>query len=149
MGKHSRRRKHSFLKRAFPEPNKDFKDLEERYRLFNNQYKAPKLPNFIYISVTSIVLTIIPLCNPSSIYNTVNIVMLIVGVILSVGFEQTANLLYSRFARIANTKNYQTVIWHVRLNKILRIIAMMSWIITVFALTTMMFTNSGSISEIW
>ena len=147
----TRRPRGKFSQAILPDKkvNKEFKDNRERFRLFNKMFKKPGLHMFHMISVVGICLTVIPLCVSSAIYNTATIALLVAGITMSLGGEQMANLHYWKYSELANSRTYDSVKWNVRINQGMRLFAMVGWVLSTFALVMMLFTNNGSISEIW
>lgn len=151
MGRNARKPRGWISRAILPDKtvNKEFKDNRERFRLFNKMFKEPNKFTFHLVSFASIVLTIIPLCVPGAIYNNVTIAFLVTGAVLSIGGEQAANLHYVKYSELANQRLYESVKWNVRFNQGLRLLGMIGWVLSTFALVMMLFTNNGSLSEIW
>lgn len=147
----TRRPRGKFSQAILPDKkvNKEFKDNRERFRLFNKMFKQPGKYMFHMVSVVGIGLTIIPLCFEQSIYNTATVSLLISGIVMTIGGEQGANLHYWKYSELANSRTYDSVKWNVRINQGMRLVAMFGWVLSTFALVMMLFTNNGSISEIW
>lgn len=151
MGKRNRRPGRSFSDLILPkqEINKEFTDNRDRFRKFNKFFKDPKTWSLHVLTLISVCLTVIPLCVPGAIYNATTISFLVVGAVMSIGGEQAANIHYSKYSLIANNRNYDSVKWNIRFNQGMRLISMTGWVLSTFALVMMLFTNDGSLSEIW
>lgn len=151
MGKNSRRPRGWLSQALLPENkvNKEFKDNQERFMLFNRMFKKPGKFMLNVGTLISIVLTIVPVCFPNAIYNTTTIAFLVSGIVITIGFEQTANIHYYRYAAIANNKFIDSIKMNIRINQVLRFITLTGWVISMFALVMMILTKNGSLSEIW
>lgn len=151
MGKRQRRPGRSLSDLILPKQqvNKEFKDNRERFRLFNKMFKEPKTWSLHILTLISVILTVVPLCVPGAIYNATTISFLVAGAVMSIGGEQGANYHYYKYSLLANNRQFDSVKWNIRFNQGMRLISMTGWVLSTFALVMMLFTNDGSISEIW
>ena len=143
-------------KMIFPkiDANTKFKDHRERFRFFGRLYKQPSIYSFIYISVIGLIILMIPLVvyliNSTKFHSTLDgWAFWISGFVVTVLFEQVANYRYKSFSKIANKKSIDRVLRNIQINKGLRLIGMLGFILCVFAVAIMVVSSNGTIAEIW
>lgn len=150
--KNKRNKGRGKISRAFiQDSNKkqEFKDNQERFRLLNKFHKQPPTIAFLLATMAVIGFIGIMLADiKDATFKTESIVLLIVGAVVSIGFEQIANLHYSRFSKIANERKFNSVIFNIRLNFSLRTVAMFSLLMLVLAVTTILFKD-GTLASLW
>ena len=133
--------------------NKKFKNNQERFLLFNKLFVKPKKIMFVFLSIISILLAMIPIIawGAGVIFhsNVLGWSLYGCGLFIAIAFEQGANFHYYKYALIANKANVSTVINHVRLNKILRVIGILSFILLVLAIAIMIVSPDGTFASIW
>lgn len=153
MSKQSRKKgRGKFSKLLFPDSNikKEFKDNRERFRLLNKFQKEPPTIAFILATMSSCCFIAIILADiTNATFKATNIILLVLGAVLSVGFEQGANWHYKYYSKVANDKKYDSIIFNIRLNYAFRTVAMFSLLLVVLAMTAILFTDSGDVSKLW
>lgn len=147
MSKKNKQRS-KFSKLLFPEgqSKKDFKNNQERFRLFNKYEQEPPRISFMLGTMGSVCFSIVPFLVHDSYFSTLSIILLILGFCITVIFEWIANYHYSSYSKIAKDRKYDSIIFNIRVNYTLRTIAMLGWIITVLAITLILTKNSNLIS---
>ena len=134
--------------------NMKFKDHRERFRLFGRLYKQPSIYSFVYISVIGLIILMIPfvvyLVNSTKFHNTFDgWAFWVSGFIVTIVSEQVANYRYKSFSKIANKKSIDRVLRNIQINKGLRLIGMLGFILCVFAVAIMVVSSNGTIAAIW
>lgn len=151
MGKQQKPRG-KFSKLLFPEfdTKKEFKDNREKFRLLNKFRKEPPTVAFLMATMTVVCFLIIMVADISNAtFKTNSVILLCVGSVVSIGFEQVANYHYMKYSKLANDKRFDSVVFNIRLNYVLRTIAMFSLLMVVLAVTAIVFTESGDIAKLW
>lgn len=148
MAKKPKKTRGNISKLFFPESRNrtEFTDNRHRFRLFNKFDNQPPAIAFMLGTMGAVCFTVVPFFIKDTYYSTLSIILLVLGFCITVIFEWGANLHYRSYSKIANDKNYDSVIANIRINYTLRTIAMLGWVVSVLAITLILTKNSDLIS---